>query len=213
MTPCNVCGGGRFAPGPGGRRTPAGHAPRCETCGSLERHRALRARLSTLDRKWLAAMDVLQLSADPSIDRSWFRHLTTSRYGGPGRGLDVEHIALPSASFDLVICCHVLEHVRRDDQALRELARVTRPSGSMMVMVPSIAQRRTTEDWGYADRARDGHYRTYGRESLATRLRTVLPRHRAAFLPLRDPVTGVRDLAVAVTRSNAVIKRFGPAAP
>jgi SAM-dependent methyltransferase len=61
--------------------------------------------------------------------------------------LDVEALSFPDESFDLVICNHVLEHVRDDRKAMRELRRVLKPSGRAILQVP-IAERlkETRED-------------------------------------------------------------------
>jgi SAM-dependent methyltransferase len=50
--------------------------------------------------------------------------------------------ALPveDASFDAVLCTEVLEHVATPELAARELCRVLRPSGSLLVTVPFVAQ-------------------------------------------------------------------------
>jgi SAM-dependent methyltransferase len=47
--------------------------------------------------------------------------------------------ALPFASetFDLIICKHVLEHLEQPESALRELARVLRPHGRLLILTPS----------------------------------------------------------------------------
>jgi len=46
--------------------------------------------------------------------------------------------ALPFASetFDLIICKHVLEHLAEPEPAFRELARVLRPQGRLLVLTP-----------------------------------------------------------------------------
>ncbi len=47
--------------------------------------------------------------------------------------------ALPfaSGSFDGVVCTEVLEHVTRDAEAVAEIARVTRPGGTLLMSVPT----------------------------------------------------------------------------
>ncbi len=51
--------------------------------------------------------------------------------------LNIERIDLKDNSFDVVICCHVLEHVNHQ-LALAELFRILRPSGLLYLMVPII---------------------------------------------------------------------------
>jgi ArsR family transcriptional regulator len=55
--------------------------------------------------------------------------------GGSPRVLlgDVERMALPDASFDLVLLLHVLVHCRRPALAVRQCARVLRPGGRLVV--------------------------------------------------------------------------------
>jgi len=47
--------------------------------------------------------------------------------------MDAEALDLPDASFDVVLCAQVLEHVDDPVQALRELARVTRSGGRVLL--------------------------------------------------------------------------------
>ena len=45
----------------------------------------------------------------------------------------IEAIPAPDASFDVVLCAQVLEHVDDPAQGIRELARVTRPGGRVLL--------------------------------------------------------------------------------
>jgi SAM-dependent methyltransferase len=62
----------------------------------------------------------------------------------PGKGVDavvdlVEGIGpLPAAHFQLVICCSVMEHVRRPWVFAENLARLIRPGGRIYVSVPWV---------------------------------------------------------------------------
>ncbi len=55
--------------------------------------------------------------------------------------LDLQQIDLPSASLDVVLTSHVLEHVPDTGRALRELHRVLAPSGRVYVQVPLLQGR------------------------------------------------------------------------
>jgi SAM-dependent methyltransferase len=51
-------------------------------------------------------------------------------------GVDVHDLPFDDGAFDNVICLHVLHHVARPKQALRELARVLRPGGAAILVEP-----------------------------------------------------------------------------
>lgn len=66
-----------------------------------------------------------------------------------GRGgfacASADALPLASASFDLTICAEVLEHLLDPAAALRELVRVTRPGGRVLVSVPVVGWSRWIE--------------------------------------------------------------------
>ncbi|MGH2943831.1 MAG: methyltransferase domain-containing protein, partial [Solirubrobacteraceae bacterium] len=157
----------------------------CWRCGSHERHRAqwllfqrrpelLRDARSLLHfaPEWclrgrlarLPDLDYVTTDPDPSQDVDL--------------RLDITALDLADAAFDAVICSHVLEHVRDDDAAMRELRRIAAPAGFVLVMVPLALDRDTTyEDASItapADRERAflqaDHVRLYAPD-VADRLR------------------------------------------
>jgi hypothetical protein len=66
--------------------------------------------------------------------------------------IDVRDIPYPDNYFDLIICNHVLEHVPEDMEAIKELFRVTKPSGFAILQVPiSLTQKTTFEDPSITD--------------------------------------------------------------
>jgi predicted SAM-dependent methyltransferase len=114
----------------------------CWRCGSHERHRAqwlvltgprglLRAARSLLHfaPEWALRHQLQQVRGLHYITTDLYRHDLDLR-------LDVTALDLHDASFDAVLCSHVLEHVEDDRSAMRELARVTAPGGWCLVMVP-----------------------------------------------------------------------------
>lgn len=61
--------------------------------------------------------------------------------------LDVQKMSFPDGSFDVVICCHVIEHVDNDEQAMQEIFRVLKPGGFAVLQVPlAINLEKTIED-------------------------------------------------------------------
>ena len=162
---CNICDGHSFELGPNGRKASTGKPPRCSNCQSLERHRQLRQVYAQLPADYLASLEVLQLSPDIGVDSSWFKSYEVSVFGGDN-SLDLEAIDRPDASYDLVICNHVLKHVANDRQGLRELMRIVRPHGLLQITVPSPYTRAKTVDWGYPKPEAHGHYRGYGKDFI-----------------------------------------------
>ena len=135
---CSVCGYvGRFQAGGRPRRIDA----RCPKCGSAERYRLFAL---WLDRHGggLRAARALHFAPEKGLAK-----LLKTRVGSyqsaditPGRAdlvRNIESIAEADASFDCVVCSHVLEHVD-DRKALAEVYRVLKPKGIALIMLPVI---------------------------------------------------------------------------
>lgn len=60
--------------------------------------------------------------------------------------LDITALPFEEASFSLVICNHVIEHVPNDDLALREIWRVLQPGGQAILQVPIAMRLRDTRE-------------------------------------------------------------------
>ncbi len=158
----------------------------CPHCGSRQRHRHLWLWLE----RHTALLDptgterLLHFAPEAGLERRLraalgLRYVTADLE--PGRAdlvLDLTALDLPDASFDVVLCVHVLEHVPDDAAALRELRRVLRPGGWGVVQVP-ILRDETDEDPGVTDPeerlrrfGQADHVRMYGRD-FADRLRAA----------------------------------------
>lgn len=90
--------------------------------------------------------------------------------------MDITATGLADDSFDLIYCSHVLEHVRDDRAAMREMFRVLKRGGRALIMVP-IKSGATLEDPALTDPAererlylQSDHLRLYGLEDLRERL-------------------------------------------
>ena len=167
-----------------------GMLPVCTSCGSLERHRIVRAAWTPLLGESLCRLKAIQFSLDPSVDKEWFDSLEISVFGKKN-SLDLETIDRPSESYDVVICNHVLEHIEDDRRAFREVMRILRPTGLFQFTVPLPQTRAVTEEWGYPDRPH-GHYRLYGRD-LVDRFAGARPGAMFLCVPGADLVTGEKD--------------------
>jgi hypothetical protein len=127
--------------------TPARFDVKCPKCGSHPRHRLLHlaqehAHLIPPEAEILhfapeASLRPMIQAAAPK------RYVTADLKDGLDLKIDIENIALPDDSFDVIICSHVLEHVD-DRRALLELRRVLRPLGRLILMVPIVEGSATT---------------------------------------------------------------------
>lgn len=185
---CNICQGSSFELGPNGRKASTGEPPRCRQCQSLERHRQLRQVYAQLPAEYLADLRVLQLSPDIGVDPSWFGSYEVSVFGGEN-SLDLQAIDRADASYDLVICNHVLEHVANDRQGLQELMRIVGPQGLLQITVPSPYTQEKTVDWGYPKPESHGHYRGYGKDFIRL-FRKASPSVAPIQIEAIDDVTG-----------------------
>jgi SAM-dependent methyltransferase len=147
---------------------------RCPSCGSLERHRLFALSMGDMRFKGtvlhfapepaiaalLKRFDIQYISADllrRDVDQNW----------------NIEDIPCPGEQFDVIVCNHVLEHVN-DRKALRELHRVLKPDGLLLVMVPIVEGcPETYEDVTVIDSAdrevhfgQSDHIRVYGADFL-----------------------------------------------
>jgi len=77
---------------------------------------------------------------------------------------DFHSLPLREGKFDLVTCIDVLEHLSDDRKAIRELVRILRPGGVLIVSVPAFMFL-----WGDHDTIY-GHYRRYTTGEIRERL-------------------------------------------
>jgi SAM-dependent methyltransferase len=79
----------------------------------------------------------------------------------------VYELPFDDASFDCIIISEVLEHLHREDDALRELSRVLKPGGVLAVSVPRTVPEAVC--WALSPQYRNspgGHLRIYRRSQL-----------------------------------------------
>ena len=149
---CPLCGG-RFD-----RFKDAWNRPNalCWRCGAHERHRAQWLLLTARPELLGAVRSLLHFAPEwtmrarlePLAAERGLRYVTADLDpAGVDLQLDLQRLDLPDACFDAVMCSHVLEHVRDDGAAMRELRRVTAPGGWCLVMVPlDVTRAATYED-------------------------------------------------------------------
>jgi SAM-dependent methyltransferase len=92
--------------------------------------------------------------------------------------VDITHCSYPDNSVDAFLCSHVLEHIREDHKAMRELHRILAPDGFGVLLVPLFPDTDEThedpgivtieERWKYF--AGGDHVRQYGKRDFVDRL-------------------------------------------
>lgn len=129
------------------------HQALCPGCGALERHRFLWLYLETALRVATRRLSVLHIAPEAGIRRRLLgcrsiRYTSIDLHDpGAAMAMDAGRLAFDAGSFDLILCCHVLEHIQDDHTALQEFARVLRPSGRAVILVPMDRNRpQTFED-------------------------------------------------------------------
>jgi SAM-dependent methyltransferase len=172
---CPLCEGSfrTFLPF-GNERRPQALCPRCHT---VERHRLLWLYLQEQVKIEERPLHVLHMAPEPILQKR-LQNLSNLTYRSADLTSPVamDHVdlqALPyaSASFDLILCSHVLAHVPQDKLALQELRRVLRPDGQLLLQSRLHPQEKTLEvptaltahqrakAYGQADR-----FRNYGQD-------------------------------------------------
>ncbi len=80
---------------------------------------------------------------DVATSRFEPRQKRGKKLGGHATNQNLEALTFPDASFDVVITSDVLEHVRLDERAHREIRRVLKPGGVHLFTVPHFRDRTT----------------------------------------------------------------------
>ncbi len=124
---------------------------------------------------------------------------------------DALHLPFPDGVFDRVICSEVLEHIPDDLSAMRELARVLRPGGTMAITVPRFGPELV--NWALSDEYHNvpgGHIRIYRRSVLAERLTStglVVTGHHYAH-GLHSPYWWLKCYVGTTNDEHPLVKRY-----
>jgi SAM-dependent methyltransferase len=136
----------------------------CPRCGSLERYRALYLYLKEHSGIVTQPTYVLDVATKPCF-RMFCESLPNVKYvssdlmtKGAMIFSDLTQMGMASASFDIITCMHVMEHIPNDVAAFGEIGRLLKPNGFAIVVVP-LKRDKTFED---PDARPEDYERLYG---------------------------------------------------
>ena len=183
----------------------------CPRCGAHDRERHLLLYMKAtglLDR--IKGKDVLHFAPEKRLpehiieaEPAHYVRCDLFPKGPEVQRADLLKMEFKSATFDILIANHVLEHVADDLEALSEIARVVRPGGWVILQTPFAPKlHHTWEDPGICDAesrlqayGQEDHVRLYGRDIFNRLTSSGLEpdvRTHSQTLPNVDPVkTGV----------------------
>lgn len=158
---------------------------RCMKCGSLERHRVLWLYMKEQKEIFSKPLKVLHVSPEKAFYKL-FGSLKNIQYfpidlmpekydyGIRTIQMDVTAMTFADNSFDIIICSHVMEHIRADLTAMNEMYRVLKPGGWAIINTPvDMNKEDTVEDVNLYDPVKQqelfgqpDHVRLYGRDYI-----------------------------------------------
>lgn len=130
---------------------------RCPNCSSNHRTRLLLLFFESRTTMYSEKVRVLHFSPKWQLAKTFRRHENIEHVCGAlypkqyaafdAVEVDVTQIDFGDGEFDVVICNHVLEHVREDARAMEEIFRVLKPGGYAVLQVPlALDLENTLED-------------------------------------------------------------------
>jgi SAM-dependent methyltransferase len=125
----------------------------CPACGSDIRHRFLFTFLENNTDILTTHLRLLHFAPEKGISCFFKKQrnidyvpcdINPSNYSGAIK-IDITNIQFPDNSFDCILATHVLEHIKDDKRAIKEIYRVLKPGGWALVVIPIYGEK-TFED-------------------------------------------------------------------
>ena len=138
---CPVCGKSFRKFLPYGRINPRENAL-CPNCLSLERHRLMWLYLKERTGFFKNGLHVLHIAPEACFIKRFEKihgekYITADIESPLAKvKMDIHQIPFEQNTFDVVLCNHVLEHVKDDIKAMNEIQRVLKPQGFAILQVP-----------------------------------------------------------------------------
>jgi ubiquinone/menaquinone biosynthesis C-methylase UbiE len=93
--------------------------------------------------------------------------ICSRRKAGKVSMMDARNLELPQGAFDMVVASDILEHIDKDQQAMKECFRVLKPGGKLVAFVPAFESL-----WSEHDVVAQ-HQRRYSKKEFLRRLRSA----------------------------------------
>jgi len=184
----------------------------CPNCLTLERHRLMWLYLKEKTLFFTGPLHVLHIAPEACFIKRFEkihgdRYITADIESPLAKvKMDIHQIPFEKNTFDVVLCNHVLEHVRDDIKAMNEIHRVLKPGGFTILQIPFFdpIPEVTFEDPTIVDKrerekifGQDDHVRKYGHD-YTERIK------RAGLDPMADPF--VNELPEEVRNRFGLVK-------
>ena len=177
---CPVCGFG-------GKKFVSGST--CPKCWSAPRHRLLALYIQNILKPATTNTQVLDIAPNKAtsyiFDRKVYGNYVSIDLDSPAAmlNMDLTDLTFEDNKFDLIICYHVLEHIKNDSKAMEEIYRVLKPNGTAILQVPFSGKNGHTfesDDCDYTDGEMNvklyghhGHVRRYGTKDYLAKLEDI----------------------------------------
>lgn len=162
----------------------------CPQCDSRSRHRGLTGVLPELVKQKPAG-PILLFAPELILIRLLWRlsadDLVTTDFKSVDVDFpneDIERLSFSDASYAMVVCNHVLEHVADDQKGLNECARVLKPGGVAVFTLPGNFD--TYATWQFTTPDANGHHRHYGMD-IIEKMKKAFSRIRAQDMSVSVP--------------------------
>src|ERR1043165_2148683 len=139
---------------------------RCPQCGALERHRLQYLAVgSALKNTSIPETRMLHFAPEAFFKQIFVRQFPKYETAdlfmkGVDHKVDLQDLPVTDGSYDLVFASHVLEHIRDDKKAIREIRRILKPNGVAILPVPIVCAH--TIEYPEANPREAGHVRAPG---------------------------------------------------
>lgn len=158
---------------------------KCPICKSRDRDRLIIAFLEMVRAEKKETLRMLHIAPEPSVE-SYALSRADIRYESMDLTMpnvtfqaDLQDMDMvEDETYDIIVCSHVLEHVKNDFRAMSELYRILKPQGVCLVLVPLIVGKvdtdeqcgRVCESEKWRRFGKEDHVRLYGKKDFIKRL-------------------------------------------